>query len=257
LDSATTVAFARVRLTNTSSARTISLYLPVNLQSIQFLCCDSCVLRQFQIVAVLRRKTFKEQIPLLYFSLLFRSFKNQYSAVQCLHLSMINQPQSSRVVLFVKDTEVATSFQSPECLTLWSRNSNNGNTITNNTNISLHSSSQHPAYVTPPPCPSTNTLSVSSEHSHIKRDRQDASTTPAVPTMAKRARSFNYRVPHTIPTTLISTMGTLATTTTTSSSNLRVHLRKQLSGSKMEQFLGNHDAMDVEPVETRPRSMSF
>lgn len=86
----------------------------------------------------------------------------------------------------------------------------------------------------------------------------------------KRSRENKYVPPRKIPQTFTSVMGTLAVTSSSSASSSsglvwgatragkRVSLRRQLSGSNMEAFIGgDHDAMDVDNSETRPRSMSF
>jgi hypothetical protein len=99
---------------------------------------------------------------------------------------------------------------------------------------------------------------------------------------SKKSRANNYIASRPVTKSLISTMGSLAgpppcvSTNTRSSSesasssatayasnlssnpNLRVHLRRQLSGGQLDPFLGgDHDDMDVEPADSRPRSMSF
>jgi hypothetical protein len=82
--------------------------------------------------------------------------------------------------------------------------------------------------------------------------------------LQKKIRPNDYIAPRKIPTTFTSTMGSLvggdASTLpwTGGEGHRRIHLRKQLSGSKLEGFLSSEtDAMDVDPAETRPRSMSF
>ncbi len=82
--------------------------------------------------------------------------------------------------------------------------------------------------------------------------------------LQKKIRPNDYIAPRKIPTTFTSTMGSLvggdASTLpwTGGEGNRRIHLRKQLSGSKLEGFLSSEtEAMDVDPAETRPRSMSF
>jgi hypothetical protein len=99
---------------------------------------------------------------------------------------------------------------------------------------------------------------------------------------SKKSRANNYIASRPVTKSLISTMGSLAgpppcvSTSTRSDSNstsssatacasnlsnnpnLRVHLRRQLSGGQLDPFLGgDHDDMDVEPADSRPRSMSF
>jgi hypothetical protein len=112
----------------------------------------------------------------------------------------------------------------------------------------------------------------------------------------KRRRHLSYHPPRQIPKTLISTMGTLATatgsmgnlqqqqhtitntnatttaaatgtiTTNAHTATSRVHLRRQLSGSNLVEYLVSsstgssnqkNDDMEVEDTPERPRSMSF
>ena len=104
---------------------------------------------------------------------------------------------------------------------------------------------------------------------------------PALPqSSSKKSRANNYIASRPVTKSLISTMGSLvgpphsvmtssrststSSSATTSASNLssnpdlRVHLRRQLSGGQLDPFLGgDHDEMDVEPADSRPRSMSF
>jgi hypothetical protein len=189
-------------------------------------------------------------------------------------------------MLFINESEGMTNIATPPYLSPWSSSLQ-------------HNSSHYPAsaYVSPASaCPSAS-LSSASDHS-VKRDRDDSHhiqlpLAPPAMSAAKRARSSEYRPAVKVPTTLISTMGTLAgcpqsvvmpmsaggvsaaaaamvgggssSPVTVAGgmpavvvhSNLRVHLRRQLSGSKVEQFLGDHDAMDIESADVRPRSMSF
>jgi len=106
---------------------------------------------------------------------------------------------------------------------------------------------------------------------HSKRGRDDSesdgtyscSTETTVPiALSKRTRDISYIAPRKIPNTFTSAVGSLAVSSMGSGGgtldrNRRVSFRRQLSGSKVESFLGgDHDAMDVE-TETRPRSMSF
>jgi hypothetical protein len=83
---------------------------------------------------------------------------------------------------------------------------------------------------------------------------------------SKKSRVNTYIAPRAAAKpSLIATLGSLvggptgATGAASSKShpNLRVHLRKQLSGGQLDPFLGDHDSMDVETAENRPRSMSF
>jgi hypothetical protein len=55
-----------------------------------------------------------------------------------------------------------------------------------------------------------------------------------------------------------SSSATTSASNLSSNPNLRVHLRRQLSGGQLDPFLGgDHDEMDVEAADSRPRSMSF
>ena len=68
----------------------------------------------------------------------------------------------------------------------------------------------------------------------------------------KRSRGNTYIAPHKIPPSFTGAMGTLAP-------HPHGKLRRQLSGSKLDGFLGSGDKddMDVDMGDTRPRSMSF
>jgi hypothetical protein len=117
---------------------------------------------------------------------------------------------------------------------------------------------------------SLSRLRHSSEHS-TKRTRADSeeeeeeeAQVPMQQQMLlspKKVRDNNYIAPRQVPNSLISSMGSLVGGSTSmglQNNNLRVHMRRQLSGSQLDSFLGDHDAMDVErPAESRPRSMSF
>jgi hypothetical protein len=90
---------------------------------------------------------------------------------------------------------------------------------------------------------------------------------------AKRSRLATYTPPRQVPkNTFLSAMGSLAVAGAgangppSAAANgdggggaARVPVRRQLSGSKLEGFLGNHDCMEVDESTdaTRPRSMSF
>jgi hypothetical protein len=106
---------------------------------------------------------------------------------------------------------------------------------------------------------------------------------PALPqSSSKKSRANDYIASRPVTKSLVSTMGSLvgpnpsvstssrSLGTGTSSSatasasnlssnpNLRVHMRRQLSGGQLDPFLGgDHDEMDIEPADSRPRSMSF
>ena len=121
--------------------------------------------------------------------------------------------------------------------------------------------------------PTSSAASVGGPHSdHSKRGRReeqsessDDSTAPVQPALQspKKTRCNTYIAPRTVPNSFINSMGTLVAPVPAApsggSSNLRVHMRRQLSGGKIESFLGDHDAMDVDTTSesTRPRSMSF
>lgn len=116
--------------------------------------------------------------------------------------------------------------------------------------------------------PTSSGTSLSSSDS-TKRGREDGAnnTQHQDPVLAppflppdKKSRANNYIAPHTYPNTFTSTMGTLVSSHASlnwSSSLRSVPLRRQLSGSQLESFLGDHDDMDVDVSEQRPRSMSF
>jgi hypothetical protein len=97
---------------------------------------------------------------------------------------------------------------------------------------------------------------------------------------AKRTRLATYTPPRnpTKNANLLAAMGSLAAGPATAAATeppkngggaalsaggmIRVPFRRQLSGSRLEGFLGNHDSMDVDEsgaasAESRPRSMSF
>lgn len=74
----------------------------------------------------------------------------------------------------------------------------------------------------------------------------------------KRNRLNAYHAPRIVPKSFTSTMGSLAAGGGGhEKSGLRVHNRRQLSGSKLDEYLGDHDSMDVDTTEAKPRSMSF
>ena len=76
----------------------------------------------------------------------------------------------------------------------------------------------------------------------------------------KKSRPNNYIAPRVVPTTFTSTMGSLVkngANTGMQKSNTRVQLRRQLSGGKLDAYLGSDDSMDVDNSDSRPRSMSF
>lgn len=74
----------------------------------------------------------------------------------------------------------------------------------------------------------------------------------------KRSRSNNYQPPRQVPPSVTSAMGSLVGGST-QHNPLSVQLRRQLSGSRLDQYIGNHDRMEVDAVTSlqRPRSMSF
>jgi hypothetical protein len=86
------------------------------------------------------------------------------------------------------------------------------------------------------------------------------------PRSNKKARRNTYIGSRPVPRTVVSTVSSLvapaglplfSSSASAKSDFNRKPPRRQLSGGQLEQFLGDLDAMDVEPVETRPRSMSF
>jgi len=99
------------------------------------------------------------------------------------------------------------------------------------------------------------------DHSESSVDSTAAAPLPVQPTLQspKKTRNNAYIAPRTVPNSFISSMGTLVAPAAVPGSNLRVHMRRELSGGKIESFLGDHDAMDVDTTSetTRPRSMSF
>jgi hypothetical protein len=112
-----------------------------------------------------------------------------------------------------------------------------------------------------------------SQQSQLQSPPTDAPI-PEVHQAAKRSRLATYTPPRQVPkNTFLATMGSLAVAaasvppssagigaaTSNNGSVARVPIRRQLSGSKLEGFLGNHDSMEVDESAdgTRPRSMSF
>jgi hypothetical protein len=86
----------------------------------------------------------------------------------------------------------------------------------------------------------------------------------ATQSATKRQRPVGYTVPRQVAkNTLLATMGSLATAPGgapgigNNNSNMQVQFRRQLSGSKLDSFIGQHDSMDVDDTDSRPRSMSF
>jgi hypothetical protein len=123
-------------------------------------------------------------------------------------------------------------------------------------------------YMSVTSCHESLSLSVASDHS--KRGRDDSeSESYSLPdilgpvSLSKKTRENAYIAPRKVPQTFTSTVGTLATCSASDRGrgggiDRRVHFRRQLSVSKVESFLdGDHNAMDVDTSETRPRSMSF
>ena len=118
-------------------------------------------------------------------------------------------------------------------------------------------------------CHDRLSLSMVSEHS-TKRGRDDCSDSEEDNNhksagLPKKTREHNYIVPRSIPETFTSAMGSLAArsvfgcnTDTGGGSNMRVHIRRQLSGSGLDPFLGGgDDSMEVDTEASRPRSMSL
>lgn len=134
-------------------------------------------------------------------------------------------------------------------------------------------------FVSPDSGANTHSISAVSDHS-IKRFRNDSESSdvssysicqPAQQQATKKSRGNAYVAPRKVPKSFVSEVGSLAAatvaqdtrglnstgTSTLGSSMMRVHLRRQLSGGKLDPFLGDHDAMDVDASDSRPRSMSF
>jgi hypothetical protein len=80
------------------------------------------------------------------------------------------------------------------------------------------------------------------------------------PENAKKTRSITYAAPRKVSNSLLSSMGSLASSAQDSHTNsLCVPFRQRLSSSKLDEYFqqGHHDSMEIEAAETRPRSMSF
>jgi hypothetical protein len=127
----------------------------------------------------------------------------------------------------------------------------------------------------------TDSESIASEASHNASYQQvvEVEQPLVLPSSSKKSRGNNYIASRPVTKSFNSTMGSLvgpppcistnAGSTSTSSSvtacasslrnnpNLRVHMLRQLSVSQVDPFLGDHDDMEVEPADSRPRSMSF
>jgi hypothetical protein len=76
----------------------------------------------------------------------------------------------------------------------------------------------------------------------------------------KKARSSNYVPPRAVKKSILTAMGTLATTNGPPGaiSGGSVPLRRRLSGGHLEEFMGTHDQnMEMDTADSRPRSMSF
>lgn len=126
-------------------------------------------------------------------------------------------------------------------------------------------------YVTPTAVPQHNRVpSPNDQVDPGKRTRSESgdlysiNTETTTSSFHKKTRQNDYISPRKIPTTFTSTVGSLVGGNasvlpwTGGEGNRRIHLRKQLSGSKVEDFLSSEtDAMDVDPADSRPRSMSF
>lgn len=94
---------------------------------------------------------------------------------------------------------------------------------------------------------------------------------PVVPTTTstegtpKKTRNNSYKPPQKVPTSFTSQVGSFAVSQfagykrdQATSSTKTVGLRRQLSSSKIEEFLSSgDDAMDIDAEQTRPRSMSL
>jgi hypothetical protein len=141
-----------------------------------------------------------------------------------------------------------------------------------------HNSDSH---LTTPKRDRTDSESITSEASHNASYQQvvEIQQPLVLPSSNKKSRGNAYIASRPVTKSFNSTMGSLvgltpcistnASSTSTSSSvtacasnlsnnpNLRVHMRRQLSGSQLDPFLGDHDDMEVEAADSRPRSMSF
>jgi hypothetical protein len=94
-----------------------------------------------------------------------------------------------------------------------------------------------------------------------KRERDDGCNSTqhipvARPSAQKKSRRNTYVAPRHVPATFTGQMGSLVVTKNINDPR-QVGFRRQLSSSKIEGFLGDHDAMEVDTETTRPRSMSF
>ena len=133
------------------------------------------------------------------------------------------------------------------------------------------SSSHHYHFLGNHPQHTQHSTTASSDTSYTPDDSYGGpSITP------KRARPSNYQAPRAVKPSLLSAMGTLASPTATttngtttlfsrmppamasSASTTTVPMRRRLSGGHLEEYLGNHDNMDMDGgSDGRPRSMSF
>ncbi len=82
------------------------------------------------------------------------------------------------------------------------------------------------------------------------------------PSHGKRRRPSNYRPPHQVDkTSVVAITGSLVGGSW-EQNGTSVRMRRELSGSQLDQFFRNHDVMEVDDgcargAELRPRSMSF
>ena len=78
-------------------------------------------------------------------------------------------------------------------------------------------------------------------------------------TPQKKARSSTYEAPRAVKTSILTAMGTLASSGAPGTiPGGSVPLRRRLSGGHLEEFMGTQDLnMEMDTSESRPRSMSF
>jgi len=159
-------------------------------------------------------------------------------------------PNSTSATFDAKPSSSASYFAKPPVFS---------GDVSGSSAISHH---HHHNFVTPSPTSSYHNVEGGMPCDHEKRAREcsfssseisEAQSQQATP---KKKRSNAYIAPRQVPSTFTSQMGSLVVSKD-SNSQQRVGFRRQLSSSKIEAFLGDHDAMDVEPESTRPRSMSF
>jgi len=169
-------------------------------------------------------------------------------------------------VHFISPTSSATSClstQSHSCggsFATTGANSDHSNPKRGRDDSDSHSESGNSfqaAAVAPPP--------VAQSHQQLHEQQQQQQQQQPAAAM-KRTRANNYIAPKQVAkNSLLASMGSLAVPAAAAGfggnnndpAGRRVQFRRQLSGSKLESFIGNHDSMDVDKDESRPRSMSF